>query len=249
MTTARDKEQTFARLFRMMDSSFEGEASNAFRQARRMLQEERATFAAILDRAQHLNETNAALGEQNRDLHLENEKYRNRSSRRAFGLAALARFGQLAMWLPVTATPLEREEANGDAVAEPPRWFRPSWKHAPQDLRTMLGIFAIVAATTVSCHMLASNDNNAQAPKSTSPGHGWLARLPVNFSVDHPPWCVSCRPHQEEPAVQRSDGHASSGSAKLPANFSIDHPPWCPACRRQQTQPDTDRQRPYKRMF
>jgi hypothetical protein len=248
MTTARDKEQTFARLFRMMDSSFEGEAVNAFRQTRRMLQEERVTFGAGLDHAQHLNETNAALGEQNRDLHLENEKYRSRASGRVFGRAALARFGQLAMWLPVTAATLEHEEPNGRGGAEPPRWFRLSWKHAPQELRTILGIFAIVAATTASCHMLASNSNNADAPTSTSPGHGWLARLPVNFSVDHPPWCVSCRPHQEEP-VQRSDAHASSGSAKLPANFSINHPPWCPACRRQQTQPDTERQRPYKRMF
>jgi hypothetical protein len=55
-----------------------------------------------------------------------------------------------------------------------------------------------VAATTVSRHMLVST-NNADGPKSTSPGQGWLARLPVNFSVDHPPWCVSCRAHQTSP--------------------------------------------------
>ena len=91
MTTARDKEQTFARLFRMMDSSLEVEALSAFRQARRMLHEDRATFGAILDHTQQLNETNAALGEQNRDMQRENEKYRNGSSQRGIKRAAMAR--------------------------------------------------------------------------------------------------------------------------------------------------------------
>jgi len=241
MTTARDKEQTFARLFRMMDSSLEVEALSAFRQARRMLHEDRATFGAILDHTQHLNETNTALGEQNRDLQLENEKYRGRSNQRGFKRAALARFGQFATWLPLTtATTFDHDEPSGEGVADQPRWFRLPWKNIPQDLRTTMGIFAVVAATTVSCHMLVANDN-ADGPKST--GQGWLARLPVNFSVDHPPWCVSCRAHQDQPAVPHSDGHASSGTGKLPSNFSIDHPPWCPACRRQQTYPETDRQR------
>jgi hypothetical protein len=60
MATAGDKEQTFARLFRMMDSSFEVEALSALRQAPRMLHEERATFGAILGHTQHLNESNTA---------------------------------------------------------------------------------------------------------------------------------------------------------------------------------------------
>lgn len=245
MTTTRDKEQAFARLFRMMDSSFEGEALNAFRQARRMLQEEKATFGAILDHTRHLNETNTALDEQNRDLNLENEKYRSHSGRRGFKRAALVRFGQLAAWLPLTAATLETDEQRGEGSPSP--WFRPSWKNIPQDLRTLLCIFAIVAASTVSCHMLAF-DHNADRPTGTAAGHGWLARLPASFSVDHPPWCVSCRNHQE-PAVQHQNGHTSSGSAKFPTNFSIDHPPWCPACRRQEAQPDTERQRQYGRMF
>ena len=206
MTTMRDKEQTFARLFRMMDSSFEGEALNAFRQARRMLQEERATFGAILDHTQHLNEINTALGAQNRDLHLENEKYRSRSDGRGLKRAALARFGQLATWLPLAAaTIVENGEQSGRGIADPSRWFRLSWKNIPQDLRTLLWIFAIVAATTVSCQMLAFDhdaDHHADGPRSTSAGHGWLARLPASFSVDHPPWCASCRSHQEETAVQ-----------------------------------------------
>ena len=242
MPTAHDKEQTFARLFRMMDSSLEVEALSAFRQARRMLHEDRATFGAILDHTQQLNETNAALGEQNRDMQRENEKYRNGSSQRGIKRAAMARFGQFAAWLPLTAaTTFEHDAPSGEGVGDPPRWFRLSWRNTPQDLRTILGIFAIVAATTVSCHMLVSN--NADGPKSTSPGQGWLARLPVNFSVYHPPWCVSCGAHQEQPAVSHAEGRASSGTGKLPSNFSIDHPPWCPACRRQQTHPETDRQR------
>jgi hypothetical protein len=245
MTTTRDKEQAFARLFRMMDSSFEGEALNAFRQARRMLQEQNATFGTILDHTRHLNETNAALDEQNRDLNLENEKYRSHSGRGGFKRTALARFGPLAAWLPLTAATLERGEQSGEG--SPSRWFRPSWKNIPQDLRTLLCIFAIVAASTVSCHMLAF-DRNADRPTGTSAGHGWLARLPANFSVDHPPWCVSCRNHQET-AVQHQNGHTSPGSAKFPTNFSIDHPPWCPACRRHETQPDTESERQYGRMF
>lgn len=68
-----------------------------------MLHEERATFGAILGHTSHLNESNIALGEQNRDLQLENEKYRNRSDQRGFTRAALARFGQFATWLPLTA--------------------------------------------------------------------------------------------------------------------------------------------------
>jgi hypothetical protein len=192
MTTTRDKEQAFARLFRMMDSSFEGEALNAFRQVRRMLQEERATFGAILDHTQHLNEINTALGEQNRDLHLENEKYRSRSDRRGLTRATLARFGQLATWLPLTAAAtVENGEQSGAGIADPSRWFRLSWKNIPQDLRTLLWIFAIVAVTTVSCQMLAF-DHNAEGPRSMSAGHGWLARLPTSFSIDHPPWCPAC---------------------------------------------------------
>jgi len=203
MTTARDKDQTFARLFRMMDSSSEGEALSAFRQARRMLHKDHATFGAILDHTQHLNETNTALGEQNRDLQLENEKYRSRSNQRGFKRAALARFGQFATWLPLTAaTPFDRDEPSGEGVADPPRWFRFPWKNIPQDLRTILGLFAIMAATTISCHMLTAN-NNAAGPKSTSPGRGWLARLPLSFSVDHPPWCPACRRQQTHPDTDR----------------------------------------------
>jgi hypothetical protein len=249
MTTARDKEQSFARLFPMMDSSFEPEALSAFREARRMLHEGRGTFGGILDHTEHLNETNTALGDQNRDLHLENEKYRSRSNQRGFKRGALGRFGHVATWLPLAAAmTFDQDEPRREGVADPPRWFRLPWKNIPQDLRTILGVFAIVAATTVSCQILVSN-NNADGPKSTSPGQGWLARLPVNFSVDHPPWCVSCRAHQDQPAVPHTEGHASSGTGKLPSNFSIDHPPWCPACRRQQPHPDTDRQRQYGRMF
>jgi hypothetical protein len=247
MTTTRDKDQTFARLFRMMDSSFEGEALSAFRQARRMLQQERATFGGILDHTQHLDEANTALGEQNRNLHLENEKYRSRTDRRGLKRAALARFGQLATWLPLTGATVEQGE-QGEGLSDPSGRFWPSWKNIPQDLRTLLWIFAIVAATTVAGHMVAF-DHNADGPRSTSAGHGWLARLPVNFSVDHPPWCVSCGNHQDRPAGQHQNGHTSSGSARLPSNFSIDHPPWCPACRHQQAQPDTERQRHDGRMF
>jgi hypothetical protein len=248
MTTTRDKNEAFARLFRMMDSSFEGEALNAFRQARRMLQKERATFAAILDHTQQLNETNAALDDQNRDLHLENEKYRSRDDRGGLKRAARARFGQLATWLPLTAAATLEPDQSGEGTPDPSPRSRPSWKNIPRDLRTLLSIFAIVAATTVACHMVAF-DHEADGPVSTSAAHGWLAKLPANFSVDHPPWCVSCRNHQNQPVAQRQNGQTSSGSAKLPANFSIDHPPWCLACRHQQTQPDAERQRQYGRMF
>jgi hypothetical protein len=211
MTTTRDKEQTFARLFRMMDSSFEGEALSAFRQARRMLQEERATFGAILDHTHHLNETNRALDEQNRDLHRENERYRGRSA--PLKRAVLARFGQLATWLPLTAAAtLEDGEQRGARIANPPPWFRLSWKNIPQDLRTLLWIFGIVTVTTVSCHMLAF-DHNADGAKSTSAGHGWLGRLPANFSVDHPPWCLYCNSHQDHSAVPPQDDK-SSGAAR-----------------------------------
>jgi hypothetical protein len=247
MTTTRDKDQTFARLFRMMDSSFEGEALSAFRQARRLLQEERATFGGILDHTQDLDETNTALGEQNRELHLENEKYRGHTDRRGLKRAALARFGQLATWLPLTTATVEQGEPN-DGISDPSRGLWSSWKNIPQDLRTLLWIFAIVAATTVSCHMVAF-DHKADSPRSPSAAHGWLGRLPVNFSVDHPPWCVSCSHHQDQPAVQHQNGQTSSGSAKLPSTFSIDHPPWCPACRHQQAQPDTERQQDDERLF
>jgi hypothetical protein len=224
MTTTRDKDEAFARLFRMMDSSFEGEALSAFRQARRILKEERATFGAILDHTQHLDENNVALGEQNRDLHLENEKYRSRTGQGALKRAALSRFGQLATWLPLTATSVEQGEQS-ESIPEPSRRLRPSWKSIPQDLRTLLWIFAFVAATTVSCHMIAF-DHKADGPRSASAGSGWLARLPATFSVDHPPWCVSCSKHRDQPVVQHQNGHPSSGSAKFPSNFSVDHPPW-----------------------
>jgi hypothetical protein len=242
MTTTRDREQTFARLFRMMDSSFEGEAQNAFRQARRMLQEESASFSAILDHTEHLKDTNTALGEQNRDLHLENERYRSRSGRRVFA--------STSTWSPVVPAATSENEGDqegGEVISDPPQRLRFSWTDIPKDVRTLLVIFAIVAVTSVSCHMLASE--NDPSPKSTSGERGWLTRLPANFSVDRPPWCFSCRYHQDHPVVKHQDGHASSGPKKLPSNFSINRPPWCPACRRQQTQPDSERLRQYGRIF
>lgn len=252
MTTTRDKEQTFARLFRLMDSPFEAEALNAFRQARRMLQEESATFGAILDHTQHLKDTNVALDEQNRDLHLENEKFRGRSGGLAFARGALGRFAPLSSWLPQTPNAtMETPEQSGEASPDAPRRSRFSWTDIPKDLRTLLGIFAIVAVAVASCHMLTStSDSDPRSARSASAPRSWLARLPANFSVDRPPWCFSCRNHQEQSGVQHAAGPASSGPTQLPTNFSIDHPPWCPACRHQQAQPDADdHQRRYGKVF
>ena len=237
--TTRDKEQNFARLFRLMDSPFEGEALNAFRQARRMLQEESTKFGTVLDHTQQLKDTNTALGEQNRDLNAENEKYRSRSDRLAFARTALGRLGPLSTWLPSSpGTALETNDGGGEVSPDPPRWWRFSWTSVPRDLRTILAIFALIAVTTVSCHMFTS-DSTPSTSKSASVGRGWLGRLPVTFSVDRPPWCVACRNHQDHPGAEHH----------LPTDFSINHPPWCPACRHQQAQPDTDRQRHYGRMF
>jgi hypothetical protein len=232
MTTTRDKEQTFVRLFRMMDSPFEGEASSAFRQARRMLQDESATFGAILDHTQHLTESNMALGDQNQDLHRENEQFRTRADQLGFARAALTRLHGSPLQPAETAGTAFESTENSEAIPVAPRPAGFSWNKIPKDLRTLIGIFAFVAVATVSCHMLASNnpDSSKQASPTT---HGWLARLPANFSVDHPPWCFSCRKHEGFPGPEHQEGPPASGPARLPANFSIDHPPWCPVCRRQ----------------
>jgi hypothetical protein len=141
MATAGDKEQTFARLFRMMDSSFEVEALSALRQAPRMLHEERATFGAILGHTQHLNESNTAniiATYTSRTRHiataLTNAALR---ARRWSGLGNSSR-GCRSLLLPA-ATTFDADEPSGEGVADPPRWFRLPWKNIPKDLRTIPG--------------------------------------------------------------------------------------------------------------
>jgi hypothetical protein len=256
MTTQRNNEQLFARLFRMMDSPFEGEALSAFRQVRRILQEESATFAAILDHTQQLAEINTALGRQNQDLHRENLRLRRRFDRFAFAKTALTRVRQFSSRF----TPAPAVAISGG------RRSPHSEPAIPRDIKSLIGIFAIIAVTTVSCQLFASVGANAPQRASVAgqlasvatdvtvdagiatarPESGsslWQpTKLPAGFSVDHPPWCPACRPQQF-----RSE--ASGGPTRLPTNFSIDHPPWCHSCRGQQSHPHADQRRLYERVF
>jgi len=255
MTTQRSNEQIFARLFRMMDSPYEGEALSAFRQVRRVLQEESATFGAILDHTQQLAETNAALGQQNQELHRENVKFRKRFDRFSLARAAATRVRAFSeRFTPdasvAVAASASRSPSAGSGI--------------PRDVGSLIGIFVLIAVTSVSCQLFASGGPNSSQSASAAES-AWVAslstgatvdgraaaapaesrqahKLPADFSVDHPPWCPACRP-------QPYRSEAPSWPTRLPADFSIDHPPWCPACRGQQSHPRADRRRSYERVF
>jgi hypothetical protein len=259
MTTQRSNEQIFARLFRMMDSPYEGEALSAFRQVRRILQQESATFGAILDHTAQLTETNVALGQQNQELHRENVKFRQRFDRFGLARAVVTRVRDFsARFTPDAAV------AFAPSVSRPPS----GGTGIPRDVRSLIGIFVLIAMAAGSCQMFASGDPDppqsaaiaesgrfaslatdvnvdglATAAHPESRQVRWQpSKLPTEFSVDHPPWCPACRPQQYR-------GEERGWLKRLPADFSIDHPPWCPACRGQQSHPHADRQRSYERVF
>jgi hypothetical protein len=242
MTTQRSNEQIFARLFRMMDSPYEGEAFSAFRQVRRILQEESTTFGAILDHTEHLRATNLALGQQNQELHQENVKFRQRYDRFSLARAAANRIREFsARFTPDTS------------VSVPGRVSRPPSAGAaiPRDVGSLIGIFAVIAVVAVSCQQFVSAgptppqsalaaesprlaslstdvnvESRAPAASSQSRQVRWQpSKSPTDFSIDHPPW------------------------TRLPVDFSVDHPPWCFACRGQQSHPRADRRRTYERVF
>jgi hypothetical protein len=241
MTTQRSNEQIFARLFRMMDSPYEGEALSAFRQVRRILQEESATFAAILDHTEHLRATNAALGQQNQELHQENLKFRKRFARFSLARAAATRVREFsARFTPDTSITVTRRVSPSPAARG----------GIPRDVGSLIGIFAVIAVGAVSCQQFVSagptrshsalavesprlaslaTDVNLEGAAAASPQSRqirWQAsKLPADFSIDHPPW------------------------TRLPADFSVDHPPWCFACRGQQSHPRVDQRRTYERVF
>jgi hypothetical protein len=241
MTTQRSNEQIFARLFRMMDSPYEGEALSAFRQVRRILQEEKATFGAILDHTEHLRATNVALGQQNQELHRENLKFRQRFDRFSLARAAAtcvrefsARFTPEAVTSARGASP-----STGAGIG------------IPRDVGSLIGIFVVIAVVVLSCQQFVSAGANLppSALAAESPRLASLAtevgiesraaaaapqsrqvrwqpsKLPTDFSIDHPAW------------------------TRLPADYSVDHPPWCFACRGQPSHPRADRPRTYERVF
>lgn len=254
MTTQRNNEQLFARLFRMMDSPYEGEALSAFRQVRRILQEESTSFGAILDHTQQLRETNTALGQQNQELHRENVKFRQRFERFSLARAAATRVRAFSDRFTPDASVAMAASASGSPSAG---------SGIPRDVGSLIGIFVLIAVTSVSCQLFASGSPDPPQRASAAEG-AWVAtlatgasieraaaapspsrpvhKLPADFSVDHPPWCPACRP-------QSSRSEASSWPTRLPADFSIDRPPWCPACRGQPSHPRADRRRSYDRVF
>ena len=239
MTTQRSNEQIFARLFRMMDSPYEGEALSAFRQVRRILQEESATFGAILDHTEHLRATNMALGQQNQQLHQENVKFRKRFDRFSLARAAATRVREFSSRF----TPDASVSVTGGVSRSPS-----AVTGIPRDVKSLVGIFAVIALAAVSCQQYVSAGPNppqdAESPRLASlsadvSGDSRAAaaapetrqirwqpsKVPADFAFEHRPW------------------------TRLPADFSVDRPPWCFACRGQQSPSRVDRRRAYERVF
>jgi hypothetical protein len=241
MTTQRSNEQIFARLFRMMDSPYEGEALSAFRQVRRILQEEKATFGAILDHTEHLRASNVALGQQNQELHQENLKFRQRFDRFSLARAAATRVREFSARFTPEAVPVARGASRSTSAGT----------GIPRDVGSLIGILVVIAVVVLSCQQFVSAGGDppqsamaADAPRLASlstevnvesraaaaapPSRQvrWQSsQLPTDFSIDHPAW------------------------RRLPADFSVDHPPWCFACRAQPSHPRADRRRTYERIF
>jgi hypothetical protein len=237
MTTQRSNEQIFARLFRMMDSPYEGEALSAFRQVRRILQEEKATFGAILDHTEHLRTTNVALGQQNQELHQENLKFRQRFNRFSLARAAATRVREFSARFTPEAVTVARGVSRSTSAGT----------GIPRDVGSLIGILIVIAVVALSCQQFVSAGANppqsamaADSPRlaslstqvnvesraaAVSPPSGQVRWQPTDFSIDHPAW------------------------TRLPADFSVDHPPWCFACRGQPSHPRADRRRTYERIF
>jgi hypothetical protein len=242
MTTQRSNEQIFARLFRMMDSPYEGEALSAFRQVRRILQEESATFGAILDHTEHLSATNMALGQQNQELHQENVKFRKRFARFSLARAAATRVREFSSrFTPDTSISVTRGVSRSPSAGT----------GIPRDVKSLIGIFAVVALAAVSCQQFVSAGPNppqralaAESPRlaslsaevsadsraaAASPGTRQIrwqpSKVPTDLAIEHRPW------------------------TRLPTDFSVDRPPWCFACRGQQSPSRVDRRRAYERVF
>ena len=239
MTTQRSNEQIFARLFRMMDSPYEGEALSAFRQVRRILQEESATFGAILDHTEHLRATNMALGQQNQQLHQENVKFRKRFDRFSLARAAATRVREFSSRF----TPDASVSVTGGVSRSPS-----AVTGIPRDVKSLVGIFAVIALAAVSCQQYVSagpnppqdaesprlaslsadvsGDSRAAAASPETRQIRWQpSKVPADFAFEHRPW------------------------TRLPADFSVDRPPWCFACRGQQSPSRVDRRRAYERVF
>ena len=242
MTTQRSNEQIFARLFRMMDSPYEGEALSAFRQVRRILLEEKATFGAILDHTEHLRVSNAALGQQNQELHQENLKFRQRFDRFSLARAAATRVREFsARFHPDASVTVARgvSGATGAGIG------------IPRDVGSLLGIFMLIAVVALSCQQFVSAGANPpqSAMAADSPR---LASLSAEVNVDNRAAAASLqsRPVRWQPSKSPTDFSIDHPAwTRLPADFSVDHPPWCFACRGQQSHPRADRRRTYERIF
>jgi len=222
-----------------MDSPYEGEALSAFRQVRRILQEESATFGAILDHTEHLRATNMALGQQNQQLHQENVKFRKRFDRFSLARAAATRVREFSSRF----TPDASVSVTGGVSRSPS-----AVTGIPRDVKSLVGIFAVIALAAVSCQQYVSAGPNppqdAESPRLASlsadvSGDSRAAaaapetrqirwqpsKVPADFAFEHRPW------------------------TRLPADFSVDRPPWCFACRGQQSPSRVDRRRAYERVF
>jgi hypothetical protein len=239
MTTQRSNEQIFARLFRMMDSPYEGEALSAFRQVRRILQEESATFGAILEHTEHLRATNTALGQQNQELHQENVKFRKRFDRFSLARAAATRVREFSSrFSPDTSVSVTRGVSRSPSAGT----------GIPRDVKSLV---AVVALGAVSCQQFVSAGPNPsqRALAAESPR---LASLSAEVSVDSR--AVAASPETREIRWQPSKVPADFAVehrpwTRLPADFSVDRPPWCFACRGQQSPSRVDRRRAYERVF
>jgi hypothetical protein len=244
MTTQRSNEQIFARLFRMLDSPYEGEALSAFRQVRRILKEENATFGAILDHTEDLRATNMALGQQNQELHQENLKFRQRFDRFSLARAAATRVREFsARFTPQSVTVahgISRSTSTGTRI--------------PRDVGSLMGIVAVIAVVVLSCQQFVFNGANLpqSAMAAESPR---LASLSTEMSVDSRAAAASqSRQVRWQASKLPADAPADSNIdhpawRRLPTDFSVDHPPWCFACRGQPTHPRADQRRVYERVF
>ena len=242
MTTQRSNEQIFARLFRMMDSPYEGEALSAFRQVRRILQEESATFGAILDHTERLRATNVALGQQNQELHQENVKFRKRFDRFSLARVAATRVREFS----ARFTPGTPVSATADVT-----WSPRSGSRIPRDVKSLIGIFAVIALAAASCQQFVSAGPNP-APRALAAESPRLASLSTDVSADGRASAASPETRQIrwQPSKLPADVTVEHRPwTRLPADFSVDHPPWCFACRGQQSPPRVDRRRAYERVF
>jgi hypothetical protein len=175
-------------------------------------------------------------------LHQENVKFRKRFDRFSLARATATRMREFSSrFTPDTSVSVTRGVSRSPSTAT----------GIPRDVKSLIGLFAVIALAAVSCQQFVSAGPNP-AQRALAAESPRLASLSADVSVDAR--AVAASPETRQIRWQPTKGSADFAIehrpwTRLPADFSVDRPPWCFACRGRQSPSRVDRRRTYERVF